>query len=558
MNDVNSSMAEVSKALIRTDRISVKDISELLLHHAKALTESTYGFVGYIDVETGFLVAPTLTTDIWDDCNVPDKDVVFKEFTGLWGWVLDNKQPLLTNTPNDDHRSTGTPKGHIPIKRFLSVPAMLGDKLLGQIAVANSLRDYTESDREALQRLADYYALAIERKMADEELKRYYQSLQDEVEKRTRELVNANRLLEDEIRIRKQTEIELKKSNELFQRSEEKYRLLLNNIPQKVFYKDRDGVYVAVNPAFASDFNLKPTDITGKTAFDLFPVHLAEQFRINDTRIMESGVTESFDEPYIRDGIESAINSVLSPVRDDNGVVIGMLGILWDITDRKHLEDALRREEEKYRLLLNNIPQKVFYKDVNSVYITVNPAYAGDFNLKPADMEGKRDFDFFPKHLAEKYRADDKQVMDAGCARSFDEGYMHNGQEKSVHTVKTPVRDDNGNIIGLLGIFWDITDRKNLDDALKMEKETAQKYLDMAGVMIVVLRPDQTIALINKKVYDVLGYRESEVLNKNWFDITYPDHTRGYAITAFNNTLTDNVPETFEGTLIAKDGSERT
>ncbi|MBF0317333.1 MAG: response regulator [Nitrospirae bacterium] len=571
MNDVNNSMAEISKALIQTDRISIKDISDLILHHAKALTESTYGFVGYIDVETGFLVAPTLTTEIWGSCNVSNKDFVFKNFYGLWGWVLDNKKPLLTNTPENDHRSSGTPRGHMPIRRFLSVPAMLGDKLLGQIAVANSSRDYMESDLEVLQHLANYYALAIERKMVDEELIRHNLFLEDEVKKRTDELINANRLLEDEIRTRKQAEIDLKKINEAlrqeirervlvekqFIQSEEKYRLLLNNIPQKVFYKDRNSVYVAVNPVFAADFNLKPADITGKTAFDLFPVHLAEQFRINDTRIMESGVTESFDEPYIKDGMESAIHAVLSPVRDDNGVVIGMLGILWDITDRKHLEDALRREEEKYRLLLNNIPQKVFYKDVNSVYVAVNPAFAADFNLKPADMEGRRDFDFFPKHLAEKYRADDQRIMEAGVTQSFDEGYVHNGREKTVHTAKTPVRDDNGNIVGLLGIFWDITDRKSLEEALKREKETAQKYLDVAGVMIVVMTPDQRIALINKKGADILGYQESDIVGKNWFDNYPPEIEREYGRAAFNACFTGNMIDTFEGWVVARDGSER-
>ncbi len=112
---IDRAMVGTSKTIIQTRYISIKEISDLLLHHAKALTESVYGYVGYIDAETGFLVAPTLTTDIWDNCNIANKNFVFERFKGLWGWVLDNKKPLLANNPENDHRSTGIPTGHIPI-----------------------------------------------------------------------------------------------------------------------------------------------------------------------------------------------------------------------------------------------------------------------------------------------------------------------------------------------------------------------------------------------------------------------------------------------------------
>ncbi len=165
---VKTALAELSRSLIASAPLD--DICSIVLTHAKSLTGSPYGFVGYIESSTGYLISPTLTRDIWGQCTISNKTVVFEKFGGLWGWVLENQRPLLTNSPELDSRSTGTPHGHIPIRRFLSVPAMLGDSLVGQIAVANAERDYTEDDLEVVERLARLYALAVQREQDAQEL----------------------------------------------------------------------------------------------------------------------------------------------------------------------------------------------------------------------------------------------------------------------------------------------------------------------------------------------------------------------------------------------------
>ncbi len=161
---VNAAMAELARALISaTD----DDVAWLVLEHAKRLTGSRFGFVGYVDPQTGWFVNATLTRDIWDLCQVEDKEVIFRRFGGLWGWVLKHRQPILANDPASDPRSTGTPAGHVPIQRFLAAPAMMGDTLVGQVALANAERNYDERDLELVQRLAAIYAVAVhQRRMA--------------------------------------------------------------------------------------------------------------------------------------------------------------------------------------------------------------------------------------------------------------------------------------------------------------------------------------------------------------------------------------------------------
>jgi rsbT co-antagonist protein RsbR len=140
-------------------------------------------------------------------------------------------------------------------------------------------------------------------------------------------------------------------------------------------------------------------------------------------------------------------------------------------------EEALRRNESHYKALLNNLPQKVFLKDRDSRYLTCNENYARDLKIEPLGIEGKTDFDFYPRSLAEKYREDDRRVMASGRPEELEERYVADGRELVVNTVKAPVRNEEGQIIGVLGIFWDITERKRLEVTVRRQ---AQEILDIS------------------------------------------------------------------------------
>ena len=166
---VEAAIADLAMALIRS--ASVGDIASLVLENAKRLTDSPFGFVGYLDPGTDHLISLTLTEDIWEVCQVPGKKIVFEEPRGLWGWSLQHRAPLLTNQPLDDPRSSGTPTGHIPIERFLCVPAMVGEDLVGLVALANATHDYTDHDLALVERLASLYALAVQQMNSEEALR---------------------------------------------------------------------------------------------------------------------------------------------------------------------------------------------------------------------------------------------------------------------------------------------------------------------------------------------------------------------------------------------------
>lgn len=142
-----------------------------------------------------------------------------------------------------------------------------------------------------------------------------------------------------------------------------------------------------------------------------------------------------------------------------------------EIVERERIEDALRKSQNKYRTLVENLPQKILHKDTKSVYISANEAYCRDLNIHPDAIMGRTDHDFFPKKIAEKYRADDRRIMASGKTEELEETYILNGQECIVNTVKTPIKNETGKIVGILIIFWDITRTKLLEAQLAQSQK---------------------------------------------------------------------------------------
>ncbi len=176
------------------------------------------------------------------------------------------------------------------------------------------------------------------------------------------------------------------------------------------------------------------------------------------------------------------------------------------------IETSLKERETRYMTLLENLPQKIFLKDKNSVYISCNKNYAKDLKIIPEDIVGKTDYEFFPKKLAEKYRKDDRRIIKSRKIEDIEEKYIQDGKEYWVHTVKTPIENENGEVTGVLGIFWDITEDK-LREELLIENEEKFRILSEQSLMGLVIVQDDIVKYINQTTSNITKYSKKEILN---------------------------------------------
>ena len=155
---------------------SLDDMSRVVLDQAKALTESPHGFLSLIDPQSGKSVLRAFSRAMGDhDAGAQDEGIWIPtnpdgSYRGLRGHALSTRESFTCNCVAAHPAATGLPDGHLPMESFMAVPVLLGDELVGQIALANSPRHYDDEDVKAVGRLAELYALAIRRKRTDDAL----------------------------------------------------------------------------------------------------------------------------------------------------------------------------------------------------------------------------------------------------------------------------------------------------------------------------------------------------------------------------------------------------
>lgn len=304
---VNKALAEIAKFLTLPDS-SLSDIAFVVQKHALELTSSTHGYVSSIDPESGDNVIHTFSSMMDESlCHVQDKRIAFPKEEGvypcLWGHALNAMAPFFTNAPSSHPAARGVPGGHVPLERFLSVPAIYNGQLYGQIALANAQRDYTREDLDVIASMAHLFAMAVFRWRSEQSLRK----------------------------------------------SEEKYRRIVETANEGIRILDGRGRITFVNRKMAEMLGYRVEEMLRRNVVDyLHPEELADYHHRMEKR--RAGMGEEYLRRHLhKDGRTVWTKISATPITGDQGRFVGSFAMITDITRMKEVEaelvTAMRRAE---------------------------------------------------------------------------------------------------------------------------------------------------------------------------------------------------------------------
>ncbi len=349
-----------------------------------------------------------------------------------------------------------------------------------------------------------------------------------------------------------------------------KQAAILNALPAHIALLDTQGDIISVNGAWKrfADANAlqSPEYAIGVNYLDVCDSAQGDgaadaQQAAAGIRSVLSGGEKSFSIEYAchSPAEERWFLMTVTPLADDrpHGAVVMHL----NITERKQVEDRLRESKTLLQLVVENVPLRIFWKDRDFRYLGCNTRFAKDAgHSRPDELTGKTDFEMARKDQAELYRDDDKAVLESGAPRLDIEEPQTTPEGNTIwlRTSKVPLRGMDNQIIGILGLYQDITERKQAESSLR---ESERRFSDLLGnveLISMMLDREARITYCNDYLLRLTGWRREEVIEQNWFDFFVPpenDELNG----SFFAALLANLPEAWhhENEILTRSGERR-
>jgi PAS domain S-box-containing protein len=226
------------------------------------------------------------------------------------------------------------------------------------------------------------------------------------------------------------------------------------------------------------------------------------------------------------------------------------------------LEKAHEALELRFRDIAGAMSDWVWEVDAGARYTYCSEKVKDVLGYSAEEMIGKTPFDFMLPDEAESVGAAFAELVRERRPFRNMESWLRTRDGRSVCMLISgvPILDDAGELLGYRGVDSDITERKNAEEALQKEKDRAQHYLDIAGVMFLVIGADRKVSLINRKGCEILGCEEEEeIAGKDWFDNFIPERLRDEVARVFNSLIAGEIEqvEYHENPVLTKHGEER-
>ncbi|MBN2103602.1 PAS domain S-box protein [bacterium] len=316
---------------------------------------------------------------------------------------------------------------------------------------------------------------------------------------------------------------ERKTVEQALRESEQKYRALVENMTDYVFLIDRKNCVLSINRAAEKFLQCSPEDVIGKSLLEIYPKSLAEKYMTSIRHVFNTG------EPLIVERETKMHNHVfwivasLSPIKDESGNVTEVIGSSRDITKRKLAENKLKGSEQKYRALVENISDSVFMVDKDNQVISVNPAGVQFLHREHENIVGETIYRLFPKTLAEQYVKSIQSVFRDGKPILVETKTMVQGRMLWLAVGLSSIKDDRGKVTAVIGVSRDITERKNIEEALIQSESRYRAIVEDQTELITRWLPNGKRTFVNGAYCRYYGKTYDELIGVSFFPLIHKE-----------------------------------
>ncbi len=351
-------------------------------------------------------------------------------------------------------------------------------------------------------------------------------------------------------------------AREAVRKTEEKYSRLLEAIGSAYYELDNSGNFTFVNGALRRGMGYREEEIRG-THYSAFmnKQNAGMAKRLFGQLYAGTSSSLNFEVEMIRkNGSRVYIESWVSALHDESGAMVGIQGIGREVTDRRHAQDALRQNEEKYGRLLESIEASYFEMDVSGNIVFFNGALCKGTGYREEELKGMSYAKLMERKDAERLYAvfSDLYASDRSSLNFELEMIRKNGEKIYAEIWISVLRDEAGRPLGLQGIGHDITERKLAQQALEQSEERYRDHFTSVSDVIYTIDRNYCILSISPSVERVLGYIPEELVGRNFAEVgivpmEYMDQAYRNAQTLFSGSQTQASLYEF----IAKDGTKK-
>ena len=318
---------------------------------------------------------------------------------------------------------------------------------------------------------------------------------------------------------------------------------IINETQEPIFIKNKELQYIMTNRAIEKLFGLLAPQLLNKTDVEIFGKDVYNNTRISDTFVLDDNVIEVEQTYNLQNGFNK-LRIFKAPLKDKTGKIIGICGIVHEIKDSKPKDEHKPKEyEEQLRSIINTSRDAIFIKDTNLKYTFVNPAMEQLLGLPSSELLGHGDDEIFGEDIGAYMKRVDYSVL-GGRVIEEENDYEVRGTITTLHTVKTPLKDKYGKIVGIYGISRDITDHKLAERAAHKSEKQYQALLYAMPDLMFQVKDDGTI-FDYKQAKNFKICPHEQLIGKNLKDILPPKAAK-HALSLIKKAMESHTVQVYE------------